>query len=88
MSGLKAVYCDFSANDERLLLVGYAGAGYGALALWQPENPDFYKILVYTRLEVTCCKFFPTGKSIVAVGFSDGSVGIVDFREENLKFDK
>lgn len=37
---------------------------------------------------MTCCKFFPTGKSIVAVGFSDGSVGIVDFREENLKFDK
>lgn len=88
LNGLKAVYCDFSLNDERLLLVGYSGASCGALALWQPENPDFYKVLVHTRVEVTCCKFFPTGKSIVAVGFGDGSVGVVDFREENLKFDQ
>ncbi|CAL6052872.1 Dynein_intermediate chain [Hexamita inflata] len=87
LNNCKAIAIDFSLTDERLIVVGYSSNRYGAIAVWQPENQYSPKTLVYTRNEITCVKWFPVGKSIVGVGFADGSVCIFDLREQYLQFD-
>ncbi|KAH0571316.1 Dynein intermediate chain [Spironucleus salmonicida] len=87
MHSLKVVCLDFSPIDERLLAVGYADTNsapsdehYGAIAVWQPENPTHPKIHFFTRQQITSLAWLPLGKSVVSVGFSDGCVAVYDFR--------
>lgn len=89
MTNLESVCCDFSPYDDRLLAVGYQvkGKPYGAIAIWEPERPNAPKTLVYTRIQVSAVRFFPKGKTVIAVGFIDGSTNLYDFRDEVIKFD-
>ncbi|ESU38968.1 Putative WD-repeat family protein [Giardia duodenalis] len=91
LRGMSAVCCEFCPADERLLIVGYAGSGldenYGAIVLWIPENPFYPNRILYTRSEPTAVSWYPLGKSIIAVGFTDGAVSLFDLREEVVQLD-
>ncbi|TNJ29621.1 Dynein intermediate chain [Giardia muris] len=91
LKGMSAVCCEFCPVDERLLVVGYAGLGldesYGAIATWMPENPFHPMRVIYTRREITAVVWYPLGTSIVAAGFTDGSVSVYDLREDVAQMD-